>query len=85
MAKSKGFQFSFEHWIVKFRKEKSEKGTLARIVFNNYTFRKGMNQKTVKKYLKDNSASYNVMKMLDNIWPEFEEFKAQQKQEMCVY
>lgn len=77
MTKTKGFQFSFERWIVQFRKEKSDKGTLARIVFNNCTFPKVANQNTVKKYLKDNGASYDVMKMFDNVWPEFEEIKLQ--------
>ena len=77
MAKTKGFQFSFERYIVQFRKEKSEKGILARIVFNNCTFPRVANEFTIKQYLKNHGASDDVLKMMDNVWPEFEKIKLQ--------
>lgn len=74
MAKSKGFIYSFQRWIVEFRKEKSDKGILARLVWDDYSFPKSNSVDCIKTYLKRKGASNDVLNIVDAVWSEFENF-----------
>ena len=70
MAKTK--RFSFEKWIVKFRKENSDRGVIARIVFSDGAFPTLANETAIKQYLKNNGATDHVLEILDNLFLELE-------------
>ena len=73
MIKTKGVGFSFERWILKFKKESSPKGVIGRLVYSSTSFPRIYSKDTIKKYLKNNGASNDVLQIIDVVYAEFEE------------